>query len=97
MKLEAYGSALPESTQSLTTGVIENARSSSLEQTASQAAAEDTTSFASGTASVQALTEAAFNTTSRAARVASLQQAVRSGQYTVDLTNVATAFAKTDI
>ena len=97
MKLEAYGSVIPESTQSLNTGAIENARSSALEHTTSKTATEDTTSFASGTASVQALTEAAFNTTSRAAKVASLQQAVRSGQYIVDSANVAAALARADI
>lgn len=93
MKLEAYGSAIPESIQPLKKGVVETARSSSLEQTAT----EDTTSFASDAPTIQALTEAAFNNNSRAAKVASLQQAVRSGQYTADPVNVAAALARTDI
>lgn len=97
MKIDAYGSATTESASSLTTSVADTVRSRSAGHHVQQVHTEDTTSFTSGAASVQALTDAAFATTSRAARIASLQQTVRSGQYTVDPATIAAALSQADV
>lgn len=95
MKIDAYGASATEFSRSLNTSGADT-KSSTTGANIQQVSTEDTTSFASGSASVQDLTNAAFDTTSRAAKLASLQQAVRSGQYAIDPANIAAALSKAD-
>lgn len=97
MKVDAYGLPPTESTPSLTTSAADTNRNSTAYHNVRQVSTEDTTSFASGVSSVQALTDVALDTTSRATKIASLQQAVRSGQYTVDPAQIAAALSKADV
>lgn len=92
MKIDGYASAaadlaLPPKTE------VAGTSGNSPDGSAVQATAEDTTSFSYGTASVQALTEAALGSSERAGKVASLRQAVQSGEYTVDPVQIASALA----
>lgn len=96
MKIDAYGSGAAESAQVFR---ISDAMSGSRSAPANsvQLHAEDTASLASGVASVQALTDSSFGAAARADKVASLRQAVQSGQYTVDPARIAAALSKADI
>lgn len=97
MKLSGYGSAAAESAPPLKTsvaGLIESSATSSTTSSRTPKNAEDTTSLSSGTASVRALTEAAFGSVSRADKVAALQQAVQSGRYTTDPVEIASALSR---
>lgn len=96
MKIDAYGASATEFSRSLNTSGADTTKSSTTGANIQQVSTEDTTSFASGSASVQDLTNAAFDTTSRAAKIASLQHAVRSGQYAIDPANIAAALSKAD-
>lgn len=96
MKIDGYASpaadlALPPKT------VVTGTSGSSPDSSAVQASAEDTTSFSSGTASVQAFTEAALGSSERAGKIASLQQLVQSGKYTVDPVQIASALANAKV
>ena len=97
MNIKAYGSSTAESARSMSSSVADTTRSSTAFANTQQLPTEDTISFASGASSVQALTDAAFDMSSRASKVASLQQAVRSGQYAVDPASIAAALVKADI
>ena len=97
MKINAYGSLLTESTPSLNASTAGTIRSSTAFHDVEPVPAEDSTSLTSSMASVQALTDAAFDTTSRTATVAALRQTVQSGQYTIDPARIAAALSKADV
>lgn len=97
MNIKAYGPSTTESTRSMSSSVADKTRSSTAPTNTQQVPTEDTISFASRASSVHALTDAAYDTSSRAFKVATLQQAVRSGQYTVDPASIAAALAKARI
>ena len=97
MRLDGYRSAITESSHALKTGAADKTSSPTSGLSVQRAATEDTTHLSFGAASVQTLTQAAFDTTSRAAKIASLQQAVRSGEYSVEPATIASALAKTDV
>ena len=97
MKVNAYGASFIESPPPLTASVADATRNSTAEYNLRQVSTEDTATLTSGSASIQALADAAFDTTSRTAKVASLQQAFQSGQYTVDPAKIAAALSKADV
>lgn len=94
MNINAYGTSPAVSPRSLESNSADAIRNGPAKMTAQKASTEDTLSFTSSIDSAQALTNEAFNTSLRALKIASLQQAVRSGQYTVDPANIATAMLK---
>lgn len=96
MKIDEYGSASAELAEALSPSVAHTAKSTPTSSSVPQAFTEDTTSFASGSTSVEALTTAALDSSARAAKIASLQQAVQSGQYAVAPANIAAALSKAD-
>jgi flagellar biosynthesis anti-sigma factor FlgM len=70
------------------------ARVASSEQTSTQGAAQDWTSFHSDSNSVQALTSQALNSPEiRQGTVDALRQSVNSGQYQLDPAKIATAIS----
>jgi flagellar biosynthesis anti-sigma factor FlgM len=96
VRIDSFGSVATEWSQSLT--VVDKARSQTAQPaTQKTAATEDTTSLSSGAVSVQALTDAALHTTSRADKVEALRQAVSSGQYALDPAKIARAMTKANI
>lgn len=97
MKINAYGASPAESTPSLTNGVADATKGSTAGYNTQHVSSEDTTSLTTGVASVLALTDVAFDTSSRAAKIAALEQSVRSGQYTIDPTQIAGALSKAEV
>jgi anti-sigma28 factor (negative regulator of flagellin synthesis) len=99
LRIGSYVTTTAESDPSLNTTTVGKSRdqATSTVQLARQSTGEDTTSVSSEMASVQALTQAAFNTGSRTAKVALLRQAVSSGQYSADPSNTAAALSRADI
>lgn len=93
MRIHTYESAIPNLVASDKTSVADTIEKSASGRSSQKAVTEDTASFASGVASIRALTDAAFYQGSREAKVASLQQAVQSGQYQLDPARLAAALS----